>query len=138
MSQSVGGLEARFTSVAAQLFVRDMGRSIGFFGGMLGFGVDFVYGDPAFYAQVRRDEARLALRLIEVPAVCAVDVREREQLLSASITLGRSGEIEELFGSYRGCRGHDASAFKSEALGSADVRCAGPDGNLILFAAPVG
>jgi hypothetical protein len=59
---------------------------------MLAFAIDFVYGDPPFYGQVSRDNARLAPRLVEEP-VFAGDIRDKEDLFSASITLGNADEI---------------------------------------------
>ena len=38
-----------------------------FYTDKLGFGVDFVYGDPPFYVQVTPDNARLSLRHIDEP-----------------------------------------------------------------------
>src|SRR2546425_1101252 len=46
------------------------------------------------------DNARLALRLVFEP-VFVGDVREREHLLSASITVGATNEIKQLFLSYQ-------------------------------------
>jgi hypothetical protein len=42
------------TATAAQLFVSDIAASCRFFTEKLGFSVVFVYGEPPFYAQVRR------------------------------------------------------------------------------------
>ena len=47
------------TSISAQLFVADIQASCVFYTDKLGFTVDFVYGDPPFYAQVTRDNAPL-------------------------------------------------------------------------------
>jgi hypothetical protein len=74
------------SSTAAQLFVADIKASCDFFTEKLGFAIDFVYGDPPFYGQVVRDNAQLALRLVCEP-VFVGDVREREHLLSAGITV---------------------------------------------------
>jgi hypothetical protein len=58
----------------------------------LAFAIDFVDGDPPFYGQVSRDNARLAPRLVEEP-VFPGDIRGKEDLFSASITLGNADEI---------------------------------------------
>jgi catechol 2,3-dioxygenase-like lactoylglutathione lyase family enzyme len=87
---------AILTSISAQLFVADIQASCVFYTDKLGFAVDFVYGDPPFYAQVTRDNARLSLRHVDGP-VFAGDVREREDLLSASITLEDADQIKQLF-----------------------------------------
>jgi hypothetical protein len=123
------------TSVAAHLYVRDLKVSTEFFTMKLGFTIDFVYGDPPFYGQVSRDNARLALRLIEEP-VFAGDIREREDLLSASITLGSADEIKQLF---LACQAADVSfhqSLRNEPWQAKTFIVKDLDGNLILFAAP--
>ena len=52
-----------------QLFVSDIVASCDFFTRVLGFGVEFVYGEPPFYAQVIRDGASLALRHVDRPVM---------------------------------------------------------------------
>ena len=86
-------------SVAPQLFVADIETSFDFFTAKLGFVVDFIYGDPPFYAQVKRDNARFVFRLVHEPVFTSV--REREGLLSAAVTVARADEIKQLFLSYQ-------------------------------------
>ena len=88
------------TSTEAHLFVADIKASCDFYTGKLGFTVAFVYGDPPFYAQVNRDHARLNLRVVGEP-VFVGDIREREHLLSASLTVSTSDEIKQLFLRYQ-------------------------------------
>ena len=125
------------TSISAQLFVADIQASCDFYTDKLGFAVDFVYGDPPFYAQVTRDNARLSLRHIDEP-VFADDVREREDLLSASITLGDADEIKQLFLSYQAMDVPFHQTLKQEPWGATTFIVIDPDGNLILFAGPFG
>ncbi len=42
------------TSIEAQLFITDMKSSSDFYIEKLGFKINFVYGEPAFYCQVMR------------------------------------------------------------------------------------
>jgi catechol 2,3-dioxygenase-like lactoylglutathione lyase family enzyme len=125
------------TSISAQLFVADIQVSCDFYTGKLGFTVDFVYGDPPFYAQVTRDNARLSFRHMDEP-VFAGDIREREGLLSASITVARADEIKQLFLSYQAVDVPFQQTLKQEPWGATTFVVADPDGNLILFAAPLG
>jgi hypothetical protein len=83
-------------SIEAQLFVANIKSSCDFYTNKLGFAVEFIYGDPPYYGQVLRDNARLNLRLVFEP-VFAGDVRKREHLLSASITVATANEIKQLF-----------------------------------------
>jgi catechol 2,3-dioxygenase-like lactoylglutathione lyase family enzyme len=124
-----------FTSVAAHLYVRDLKASTDFFTTKLDFTIDFVYGDPPFYGQVSRDNARLALRHMDEPFF-AGDIREREDLLSASITLGSADEIKQLF---LACQAADVplhQSLRNEPWQAKTFVVKDPDGNLILFAAP--
>ena len=85
-----------FSSISAQLFVANIKSSCDFYTNKLGFAVEFMYGDPPFYGQVVRDNARLALRLVLEP-VFAGDIRKREHLLSASITVATRTKSNNCF-----------------------------------------
>jgi|SRR5579863_295351 len=123
------------TSTAAQLFVADIKASCDFYTHKLGFAVDFVYGDPPFYAQVSRDHARLAFRVVGEPVFIG-GIREREHLLSASITVATAGEAEQLFLSYQAAEVRFHQTLKKEPWGARTFIVIDPDGNLILFAGP--
>jgi catechol 2,3-dioxygenase-like lactoylglutathione lyase family enzyme len=135
MAKSTAIPEPVLRSTEAQLYVADVSASCAFFTSKLGFEIAFVSGDPPFYAQVRRDGARLNLRAVSEP-VFAGDVRERESLLSASITVASAGEMEQLAGDFgsAGVRFHQA--LKEEPWGATTFVVIDPDGNLILFAGP--
>ena len=122
-------------SIEAQLFVANIETSCDFYTSQLGFAVSFAYGDPPFYCQVMRDKARLNLKLVCEP-VFAGDIREREHLLSATITVATADEIKQLFLSYQatGVRFHQT--LKKEPWGARTFVVVDPDGNLILFAGP--
>jgi catechol 2,3-dioxygenase-like lactoylglutathione lyase family enzyme len=122
-------------SIAAQLFVADIKSSCDFYTNKLGFAVEFVYGDPPFYAQVFRDNARLSLRLVPEP-VFVGDVREREHLLSASITVATASEIKQLFLTYQTAEATFHQSLKEEPWGAITFIVSDPDGNLVLFAGP--
>ena len=122
-------------SIEAQLFVANIQRSCDFYTNKLGFAVEFIYGDPPYYAQVRRDNARLNLRVVG-EAVFAGDVREREHLLSASITVASADEVRQLFLSYQAAEVRFSQTLKKEPWGARTFVVIDPDGNLILFAGP--
>jgi catechol 2,3-dioxygenase-like lactoylglutathione lyase family enzyme len=135
MSETNPNAQPILTSVAAQLFVRDLKTSTDFFTMKLGFTIDFVYGDPPFYGQVSRDNARLVLRYVDEP-VFAGDIREREGLLSAAITLASADEIKQLFLAWQAADVPIPQVLRKEPWGSKTFIVKDPDGNLILFAAP--
>jgi catechol 2,3-dioxygenase-like lactoylglutathione lyase family enzyme len=122
-------------SLAAELFVANIKSSCDFYTHKLGFAVEFTYGDPPFYGQVFRDNARLNLRLVREP-VFAGDIRKREHLLSASITVGTANEIEQLFLIYQAAGVSFHQTLKKEPWGARTFIVSDPDENLILFAGP--
>jgi catechol 2,3-dioxygenase-like lactoylglutathione lyase family enzyme len=79
-----------------QLFVADIKAACEFFANKLGFSTEFTYGEPPFYAQVARDAARINLRCVERPVIDA-GLRDREELLSATLTVESAEEVEALF-----------------------------------------
>jgi len=122
-------------SIEAQLFVANFKSSCDFYTNELGFAVEFTYGDPPYYGQVVRDNARLNLRLVCEP-VFAGDIREREHLLSATITVATANEIKQLFLSYQAAGVRFHQTLKKEPWGARTFIVIDPDGNLILFAGP--
>jgi catechol 2,3-dioxygenase-like lactoylglutathione lyase family enzyme len=122
-------------SIEAQLFVANIKSSCDFYTNKLGFAVEFVYGDPPYYGQVIRDNARLNLRLVREP-VFAGDIRKREHLLSVSITVATANEIKQLFLSYQAAGVPFHQALKKEPWGVRTFIVSDPDENLILFAGP--
>jgi catechol 2,3-dioxygenase-like lactoylglutathione lyase family enzyme len=123
------------SSISAQLFVANIKNSCDFYTNKLGFAVEFIYGDPPYYGQVIRDNARLAFRLVFEP-VFVGDVRKREHLLSASIAVGTANEIKQLFLSYQAVGVSFHQALKKEPWGATTFIVSDPDENLILFAGP--
>jgi catechol 2,3-dioxygenase-like lactoylglutathione lyase family enzyme len=123
------------TSVEPQLFVAHFQKSCDFYQDKLGFAVAFAYGDPPFYGQLSRDNVRLNLRLVSEP-VFRGDIREREGLLSASVTVATSGEIKQLFLDYQHRETPFHQTLKKEPWGARTFIVSDPDGNLILFAGP--
>src|SRR5688500_15857761 len=83
----------RALNAEPQLFVADINSSCDFFTNKLGFAAAFIYGEPRFYAQVVRDGARINLRCVEQPVIDP-DLRDCEQLLSASLTVATADEIK--------------------------------------------
>lgn len=123
------------TSTEAQLFVADIQASCDFYTEKLGFTIAFVYGDPPYCAQVARDHAQLNLRMVG-ESVFVGDIREREHLLSASLTLATTDEIEQLFLTYQAAGVRFRQPLKTEPWGARTFIVMDPDGNLILFAGP--
>ena len=134
-AKAVETTKPELTEVEAQLFVADIKSSCDFFTSKLGFTVVFCYGEPPFYGQVKRDSVRLNLRLVCEP-VFVGDIREREQLLAASMTVDSAAEIRQLFLDYQSAGVDIFQPLKQEPWGARTFIVRDPDGNLLLFAGP--
>jgi uncharacterized glyoxalase superfamily protein PhnB len=63
-------------------------------------------------------------------------LRDREQLLSASLTVATAEEIEALFLEFQAAGVTFFQTLKREPWGARDFIVRDPDGNLLLFAGP--
>jgi uncharacterized glyoxalase superfamily protein PhnB len=84
---------------------------------------------------VTRDRARLCLRYVCEP-VFVGDVRQREHLLSASITVETAAEIKQLFLDFQSAGVSFHQTLNKEPWGARNFIILDPDRNLILFAGP--
>ena len=126
---------AVITVAEPQLFVADIKASCDFFTGKLGFTVVFTYGEPPFYAQVARDAARINLRCVAEPVIDAA-LRDREELLSASLCVATAEEIKQLFLAFQSAGVTFFQTLRREPWGARNFIVKDPDGNLLLFAGP--
>jgi uncharacterized glyoxalase superfamily protein PhnB len=127
--------KATIVSAEPQLFVTDMERSCAFFLDKLGFTLVFSYGQPPYYAQVARDAARLNLRCVERTILDSM-VREREELLSVSMTVATAEEIKLLFLEFQSAGIGFHQTLKKQPWGARNFIVKDYDGNLLLFAGP--
>jgi uncharacterized glyoxalase superfamily protein PhnB len=123
------------TAAEPQLFVAGIKTSCDFFTQKLGFKVAFTYGEPPFYGQVVRDGARLNLRCVKAPLIDN-QLRERESLLSASMTVATADEIKQLFVEFQSAGVAFHQKLKKEPWGARNFIVEDPDGNLLLFSGP--
>ena len=123
------------SAIAAQLFVADIKASCGFFTQKLGFSIVFTYGEPPFYAQVKRDRALLNLKCVDYPVIDPA-LRDRESLLSADMGVDTHAEINQLFLEFQAAGITFFQTLRKEPWGAATFIVKDPDGNLLLFAGP--
>ena len=123
------------TAAEPQLLVADVRASCDFFSQKLGFKVAFVYGDPPFFGQVMRDGARLNLRCVGTPIIDTA-LRDREELLSATMTVETTAEIKQLFLEFQAMGVQFHQTLKQQPWGARNFVVKDPDGNLLLFAGP--
>jgi catechol 2,3-dioxygenase-like lactoylglutathione lyase family enzyme len=131
--------KATIVGAEPQLFVTDIKRSCEFFRETLGFTLVFTYGKPPYYAQVRRDAAHLNLRRVErrnVEGPVIGSIREREELLSVSMTVATAYEIKLLFLEFQSAGVAFHQTLKKQPWGARNFIVKDPDGNLLLFAGP--
>ncbi|MFZ0478317.1 MAG: VOC family protein [Terriglobales bacterium] len=126
--------KAKIVGAEPQLFVTDIKRSCEFFR-TLGFSLVFSYGKPPYYAQVCRDAARLNLRCVKRPLIEST-VRDREELLSVSMTVATAEEIKLLFLEFQSAGVAFHRTLKKQPWGARNFIVKDPDGNLLLFAGP--
>ena len=127
--------KATIVRAEPQLIVTDIKRTCEFFREKLGFSLVFSYGKPPYYAQVGRDAARLNLRCVEQPVIESA-VRDREELLSVSMTVATADEIKLLFLEFQSAGVTFHQTLKKQPWGAKNFIVKDPDGNLLLFAGP--
>jgi catechol 2,3-dioxygenase-like lactoylglutathione lyase family enzyme len=123
------------SATAAQLFVSDIRKSCDFFTQKLGFSIVFVYGEPPFYAQVKRNRGLLNLKHMDDPVIDP-QLRDSETLLSADMGLETAEEIKQLFLEFQAAGVSFAQTPRKEPWGARTFIVKDPDGNLLLFAGP--
>jgi catechol 2,3-dioxygenase-like lactoylglutathione lyase family enzyme len=127
--------KAIIVAAEPELFVADIKASLDFFTQKLGFAVAFTYGDPPFYAQVKRDGAQLNLKCVDSPVIDP-ELRDREELLSAAMTVATAAEIKQLFLEFQSANVTFFQTLKTQPWGARNFIIKDPDGNLLLFAGP--
>jgi catechol 2,3-dioxygenase-like lactoylglutathione lyase family enzyme len=123
------------TATAAELFVSNIQTSCDFFTQKLGFSIVFVYGQPPFYAQVKRDRGLLNLKCVDYPVIDPA-LRDRESLLSADMGVDTHEEIKQLYLEFRAAGAQFFQTLRKEPWGASTFIVKDPDGNLLLFAGP--
>jgi catechol 2,3-dioxygenase-like lactoylglutathione lyase family enzyme len=127
--------KAVISATAAELFVADIQASCDFFTQKLGFTIVFVYGEPPFYAQVKRDRGLLNLKCMDRPVIDP-ELRDRESLLSADMGVDTAKEIKQLFLEFQAAGVTFFQTLRKEPWGARTFIVKDPDGNLLLFAGP--
>jgi len=116
------------------VFVRDVRAALAFYGDRLGFKTEFAYGEPPYYAQVIRDEVRLALKHADEPLFEALKpfrAIKDEEIISASIALDRA---KPLYLEYEAAGVRFHQPLRRESWGAWSFMVEDPDGNIIAFA----
>jgi uncharacterized glyoxalase superfamily protein PhnB len=91
--------------------------------------------EPPYYAQVKRDGARLNLRCVDRPLIDPA-LRDREELLSATLVVASAEEIRQLFREFEERDVSFVQTLTKKPWGARDFIIRDLDGNLLLFAGP--
>jgi catechol 2,3-dioxygenase-like lactoylglutathione lyase family enzyme len=128
-----GASQASLIAAIPQLFVSDITASCGFFTRKLGFAVEFAYGEPPFYAQVKRGGAQIALRHVDrdVMDKIAVAMKADIDMLAASISVD---DVQALYSEFQAAHVAFHQNLRTEEWGARTFIVRDPDGNLLLFA----
>jgi catechol 2,3-dioxygenase-like lactoylglutathione lyase family enzyme len=87
----------RLTKAMPVLYVSDVQAAADFYRDKLGFTIDFLHGQAAFYASVSRDEACIYLRFVHQPMYVAA-LREKELTIAAFLSVAN---VKGLFAEYQ-------------------------------------
>jgi uncharacterized glyoxalase superfamily protein PhnB len=85
--------------------------------------------------KVKRDGAQLNLKCVDSPVINP-ELRDREELLSAAMTVGTADEIKQLFLEFQSANVAFFQPLKKQPWGARNFIIKDPDGNLLLFAGP--
>ena len=119
----------RLTDALPQVFVTDMDRAVGFYTAALGFTVEYLYGAPPYYGEVRRDGVRLNLRHVDRPPMDPAVV-QRDELLAASVLVE---DIDALDAAFRSREVPMEQTLARQPWGARRLIVRDPDGNLLMF-----
>lgn len=121
--------ELRFVRALACVFVTDFDRSLAYYRDILGFEVEYTYGQPPFFGAVSRDGAAFQLRHVDEHPWAGVD-RDTEQLLAVTVACT---DAKTLFGQYDEAGVDFQMRLKQQPWQSIEFVVRDPDGNLIRF-----
>jgi catechol 2,3-dioxygenase-like lactoylglutathione lyase family enzyme len=111
------------------VLVSNVSIAAAFFRNQLGFSIDFLHGNPAFYAGVSRNGVALHLRFVHEP-VMTPEMREKESLLAAFIAVEN---VKALFEEYKHKGVPGIETPRREPWGGPMFKVRDPDGNWICF-----
>ena len=115
-------MKAKFTSLTPIFSVSDLSKSIEFYTDTLGFQLDFIYGEPQFYAGLFKDSIELHL----------VSKNLRQPAGSGNLSI-LSDEVDDLHQKLIEAKVQIIVPPDDRDYGLRDFSCRDPDGNIIVF-----
>lgn len=121
--------ELELRTAVPVLYVRDVSAAATFWRDKLGFKVDFLHGNPAFYGAVSRDGACLHLKFVHEPVFGQGRI-EDEGLIMAYVP---TRNLKALIAEFQAREVPFSQPPTKQAWGGTDVHVLDPDGNRIAF-----
>ena len=115
-------MKTKFTSLTPIFSVSDLSKSIEFFTETLGFQLDFIYGEPQFYAGLFKDSVELHL----------VSKNLRQPAGSGNLSI-LTNEVDDLHQKLIDAKVQIIVPLDDRDYGLRDFSCKDPDGNIIVF-----
>lgn len=116
--------------VEPYIFVTSIEAVLPFYTSQLGFALAISDGEPAHFAQVNRNAARLNLRRVDKPVIDAKR-RDAEELLSATVTVD---DVAAIYAELTNAGVPFFQRLHTAQWGARTFIVRDPEGNLIMFA----
>lgn len=111
------------------LFVRNVRQVAEYYRDAVGFQIDFLHGEPAFYASVSRDAACLHLRHVGQPNFTELAARE----LSLIVATVQVSDVKAMFQEVTDRGGEIVQKLTIQPWGGTDFHIRDPEGNRMSF-----
>lgn len=129
MTQAGTPSPMRITAAIPILFAQDVVRAADYYKDACGFRIDFLHGEPPFYASVSRGDARLHLRFVKKPNFPELAAREISLILATfEVT-----DIQALHADLKSRGAEIVQDLEDQPWGGTDFQVQDPDGNRISF-----
>jgi len=115
-------MNTKFTSLVPIFSVSDLSKSIEFYTKTLGFQLDFVYGEPQFYAGLLKDNVELHL----------ISKNLRQPAGTGNLSILAS-EVDDLYQKLLDLKVEILVSPDDRDYGLRDFSCKDLDGNIIAF-----
>ena len=115
-------MKTKFTSLVPIFSVSDLSKSIEFYTETLGFQLDFVYGEPQFFAGLFKDNVELHL----------VSKNLKQPAGSGNLSI-LTNEVDDLYQKLVDSKVEIIALLDDRDYGLRDFSCKDLDGNIIVF-----
>ena len=119
-------MNAKFTSLTPIFSVSDLSKSIEFYTKTLGFQIDFIYGEPQFYAGLFKDNVKLHL----------VSKNLRQPAGSGNLSI-LTNEVDDLYEKLVDSKVEIIVPPDDRDYDLRDFSCKDLDGNIIVFSTDI-